>query len=151
VDVLYSRCPGGRVGVALLLLRVVSGVGLVGEGIRLSNPIATSPEPTGVVLLSVALVGSAILLIIGLQTSVAGSVAAVCTIAAVLYGSRHLDLLGSDAGVWFCLFALVLFISSSLALLGPGSLSLDARLSGWRTISVSSAKTDGPHEWDTWA
>jgi uncharacterized membrane protein YphA (DoxX/SURF4 family) len=148
---LYSRFPGGRVGVALLLLRVVNGFGLVGEGIRLSNPITMSPEPTSMVLLSVALVGSAMLLIIGLRTSIAGSVAALCTIAAVVYGSRHLDLLGSDAGVWFCLFALVLFLSSSLALLGPGRFSLDARLSGWRTISVSSVKTDGTGDWDAWA
>jgi hypothetical protein len=151
VNVLYSRFPGGRAGLALLLLRVITGFGLVGEGIRLSNPMAASPESTGVVLLSVTLVSSAILLIIGLRTSAAGSVAALGTVAALLYGSRHVDLLGSDAGAWFSLFALVLFISSAVALLGPGGFSLDAHLSGWRTISVSAAKADGPNEWDTWA
>lgn len=151
MDVLYSRFPGGRAGLALLLLRLVTGAGLIGEAMRLSNPIASSPEPTSVVLMSVVLVSTAMLLIIGLRTSVAGGVAALCTVAAVVYASRHLDLVGSNADASLYLFALVLFISTSLALLGPGSYSLDARLSGWRTISVSPATTDAPGQWETWA
>jgi hypothetical protein len=36
----------------------------------------------------------------------------------------------------------VFFLSSSLALLGPGGYSLDARLSGWRMIRLSSGKSN---------
>jgi len=34
----------------------------------------------------------------------------------------------------------VFFLSSSLALLGPGGYSLDARLSGWRVIKLSTGQ-----------
>jgi uncharacterized membrane protein YphA (DoxX/SURF4 family) len=88
------------------------------------------------------LVASAILLILGLRTSLAGSTAAICTAGAALYASRHLELLGSATDAWGFLFALVFFLSSSLALLGPGGYSLDARLSGWRMIKLSSGKSN---------
>jgi hypothetical protein len=35
----------------------------------------------------------------------------------------------------------VFFLSSSLALLGPGGYSLDARFSGWRVIKLSSEQS----------
>src|SRR5260370_1322047 len=67
---LYSRFPGGSVGLALIVLRLVDGLGLVGEAIRLLTPTGTSSEPTRVLLLGLVLVASAILLILGLPTSV---------------------------------------------------------------------------------
>jgi uncharacterized membrane protein YphA (DoxX/SURF4 family) len=88
------------------------------------------------------LVASAILLILGLRTSLAGSTAAICTAGAALYASHHLKLLGGATDAWGFLFALVFFLSSSLALLGPGGYSLDARLSGWRMIKLSSGKSN---------
>jgi len=94
-----------------------------------------------VLLLGLVLVASAILLILGLRTSLAGSAAAICTAGAALYGSHHLKLLGSAMDAWLFLFALVFFLSSSLALLGPGGYSLDARLSGWRMIKLSSGQS----------
>ena len=86
------------------------------------------------------LVASAILLILGLRTSLAGSAAAICTVGAVLESRHNLNLPGSEMYAWAFLFALVFFLSSSLALLGPGGYSLDARLTGWRVIKLSSGQ-----------
>jgi hypothetical protein len=147
VETIYSKFPGGRVGLALFLLRLVDGVGLVGEGIHLT---AASSQPTVVVLLSLVLVASAILLILGLRTSVAGGAAAIATLGAGLYGTSHVDLFANDVDAWLGLFALVFCLSISIGLLGPGSYSLDAQLSGWRRITLPPYTSDGPNEWDTW-
>ena len=142
MDRLYSIFPGGTVGFALLLLRLVDGLGQVEEGIRLFSPAGTS-EPTiaSVLLLGLVLVATAVMLIFGLQTSFAGSYAAIFTAGATLYCSHHLNLLGSEMDAWLILFALVFFLSTSLALLGPGGYSLDARLSGWRMLKLSSRQS----------
>jgi uncharacterized membrane protein YphA (DoxX/SURF4 family) len=139
---LYSRFPGGSVGLALLILRLVDGLGLMGEAIRLFTPAANSPEPTSVLLLGLVLVASAVLLILGLRTSFAGGAAAICTAGAALHAHLNSNLPGSDLYVWSFLFAIVFFVSGSLALLGPGGYSLDARLSGWRMIRLSSGKSN---------
>jgi len=97
VDRLYSRFPAGSVGLALLLLRLVDGLGLIAEGIHLFTHAETSLEPKSVLLLGFVLVGSAILLILGLRTSLAGSAAAIFTAGAALYDSHHLRMLGSVA------------------------------------------------------
>jgi len=141
VDRLYSKFPAGSVGLALLLLRVVDGLGLVGIGVRVLTAAGTPSESTSVLLLGLVLVASAILLILGLRTSLAGSAAAICTVGAALHCRHNLNVLGSEMFAWSCLFALVFFLSSSLALLGPGAHSLDARLSGWRMIKLSSQQS----------
>jgi uncharacterized membrane protein YphA (DoxX/SURF4 family) len=142
VDRLYSRFPAGSVGLALLLLRLVDGVGLAGEGIHLVVPAGTSAEPTTLLLLGLVLVASAILLMLGLRTTLAGGAAAICTAGAALYASHHLKLSVDAMDAWAFLFALVFFLSSSLALLGPGGYSLDARLSGWRMIKLSTVQSN---------
>jgi uncharacterized membrane protein YphA (DoxX/SURF4 family) len=151
VDRLYSKFPAGSVGLALFLLRLADGFGLVSEGIRLFTPIGATSETTSAVLLGVVLVASAIMLVLGLQTTLAGGAAAVCTAGLTLHG---VNLLAGemDAGVF--LLALVFVLSSSLALAGPGGYSLDARLSGWRKIRLSSGQSrrlDGPDQWDTFS
>lgn len=141
MDRLYSRFPAGRVGLALLLLRLVAGVGLVGAGIQLTTPVGTSSEPISVLLLGLVLIASAVMLILGLRTSWAGSAAAICTAASAIYAGHTSNFPGiMDA--WFFLFALVFFLSSSLALMGPGGYSLDAQLSGWRMIRLSSGQSN---------
>jgi uncharacterized membrane protein YphA (DoxX/SURF4 family) len=139
---LYSRFPGGSVGLALIVLRLVDGLGLIGEAIRFLTPTVTSSEPTKVLLLGLVLVASASLLMLGLRTSLAGSAAAMCTAGAALHSKHDFNLSGSEMYAWSLLFALVFFLSSSLALLGPGGYSLDARLSGWRMIRFSSRQSN---------
>jgi uncharacterized membrane protein YphA (DoxX/SURF4 family) len=138
---LYSRFPAGSVGLALLLLRLVDGLGLVGEGIRLVTPALTSSEPTSVQLIGLGLVTSAVMLILGLRTSLAGSVAAICTAAAAVHVKHNFGSLASEMYAWSILFTFVFFLSGSLVLLGPGGYSLDARLSGWRLIKLSSGQS----------
>jgi uncharacterized membrane protein YphA (DoxX/SURF4 family) len=148
VDRLYSRFPAGSVGLALLLLRLAGGLGLVSEGIHLFTPASTASEPTGLVLLGLALVASAIMLMLGLRTTLAGITAAVGTGASALYGIHRVNPSGNEVDAWSFLLALVLVLSSSLALAGPGAYSLDARLSGWRKVKLSSPKTSRPNQWD---
>jgi uncharacterized membrane protein YphA (DoxX/SURF4 family) len=151
VDRFYSRFPAGSVGLALVFLRLADGFGLASEAWRLFTPLPTGSEPTSAVLLGLALVAGAILLILGLRTTLAGSAAAVCTAASAFYGTDHLILSGSEIAMWFFLFALVFVLSSSLALTGPGAYSLDARLSGWRRIRLPSPKSTGQNQWETWS
>ena len=47
---LYSRFPGGSVGLALLVLRLVDGLELVGEAFRLLVTAGAASEPTRVLL-----------------------------------------------------------------------------------------------------
>ena len=141
MDRLYSRFPAGSVGLALLLLRLVDGLGLVGEGIHLFTPAGTSSEPASALLLGSLIVVTAVMLILGLRTSWAGSAAAIGTAGAALYVSQRINLWRSEMEAWLFLFALVFFLSTALALLGPGGYSLDARLSGWRMIKLSSRQS----------
>ena len=97
-------------------------------------------EPVGGLLLGLGLVAAAIVLMVGLRTSLAGATAAVCTLGSALYTNHNLQGIESwrDVGLFLC--AVVFFLSSSLALLGPGGYSLDAHLSGWKVIKLSSRK-----------
>ncbi len=70
MDRLYSRFPAGSVGLALLLLRLVDGLGLVRVGIHVFTPTGTS-ESASALLLGSVLVASALLLILGLRTPLA--------------------------------------------------------------------------------
>ena len=149
MDRFFSQFPAGSVGLALFLLRLADGFGLASEGIHLFTPAGTTPETTSAVLLGLALVASAIMLILGLRTTVAGSAGAVCTAGSVLYGMDRVNLSATDADAWFLLFALVFVLSSALALTGPGGYSLDARLSGWRRIRLSSGRPNRPNQWET--
>jgi hypothetical protein len=139
---LYSRFPAGSVGWALLLLRLVDGIGLIGEGIQLTTSVRTSSEPVSMLLLSLALGASAVLLILGLRTSWAGGAAAISAAGSALHARHYMNFTGVNLNGWFLLFALVFFLSSSLALLGPGGYSLDARLSGWQMIRIAAGQTN---------
>ena len=118
---LYSTFAGGSPGIALLLMRLVIGAVLLWHaGPRLwSDPLLHN------VFVYASLTLAALLLIPGLWTPVAGAVVAVIAISEILTtGEPPVGRL------------LAATIAGALTMLGPGRLSIDARLFGWKRIDV---------------
>lgn len=113
---LFSMFPNSWPGTGLLLLRIASGATLIRQA--LVGPPAIALHPLE------ALAGA--LLIAGLWTPVAGSVVVVCqlwTVLAALDDVRSAVLLAT--------------IGAALAMLGPGSTSLDNQFFGRKRFDVN--------------
>jgi uncharacterized membrane protein YphA (DoxX/SURF4 family) len=121
---LYSRFPGGGVGAGLLLLRLIVAAWFLEIGIpmfgRNAIPFA----------IAVVLAGAGLSLVVGLGTSTNATLGACCSVVSLLLTKNPEQWFRGVACAAMCI---------SLALLGPGGFSLDARLSGWRTINLSSS------------
>ena len=117
---LYSTFAGGWPGLGLLLMRlVIGGVILSHVGPRLwSGPSLITGAGYG--LLAVG----ALLLIAGLWTPVAGVMVTVAAMFEILTGEPPTGRV------------LAATIASALAMLGPGRISIDARLFGWKRIDA---------------
>ena len=87
----------------------------------------------GVMLFAVLSGSLAVLLLVGLWTPVAGVLAALTSFAGAYW-------LCADR--WYCL--LIGMLSLAVALLGPGTWSVDARLFGWRRLEIGDPKKPGP-------
>ena len=116
---LFSTFADGWPGFGLLFQRLVAGVALLHEAIALfkatSMAIAIAPQAAEAVL--------AIFIMIGLWTPVAGAlIAAVELWVALLY---HGDLNTAT---------LLATLGATLAMIGPGAFSIDARLFGRKQI-----------------
>lgn len=102
-------------------MRLVAGVGLIVQGV-----MALRCEPSfGSAVCDVFAAGVGALLLAGLWTPVAGALAAVVElwIAVAQHGDPWISILLGTLGV-------------ALVLLGPGALSVDARLFGWKRIDL---------------
>jgi uncharacterized membrane protein YphA (DoxX/SURF4 family) len=141
MDRLYSRYPGGTVGIALLSLRLIIGAWIARDGVFLYLMGAQSEESAVTILVGTILVGIAFLLILGVRTSFAGNVGAALLLIGGLYSRALPSSIGGSDG-WFYTLSLA-FLTASLVLLGPGGYSLDARLSGWRSITLASGIPGG--------
>ena len=111
---LFSTFANGWPGFGLLIQRLVTGIGLLNNAIaQLGAPVAglMIPEMTGAVL--------GLFILAGLWTPLIGALVAAVELWIVLAG-------GSD--VWLSLM-LVAF-GGTLAMIGPGAWSIDARLFG---------------------
>jgi uncharacterized membrane protein YphA (DoxX/SURF4 family) len=123
---LFSTFPNSWPGLGLLLLRVCLGIALMNCGIA-----GLSRKPSESITLAQNLIASAggIFLLGGLWTPVVGAAVALdeVWIALSLYAPRRED-------TWIHIFLVVL--SVSLAMLGPGAWSIDARLFGRRRFDI---------------
>jgi uncharacterized membrane protein YphA (DoxX/SURF4 family) len=137
---LYSRYPGGAVGVGLLLLRVVVASWIVHDGLLLGVLGTDADVSLVTTIVGVVLVTGALLLTLGLQTSLAACAGAACLVAAAFHDHLMVTPNGQLDG-WFHTASFA-FVTALLVVLGPGGYSFDARLSGWRSIHVSAR-----HKW----
>jgi putative oxidoreductase len=108
------------------LLRLIAATALAHQGVvRLSAEGSTRPPLFAAIVIVLALLVAA-----GLWTPIAGMLAAVLQL-----WSAH-----SGAGdLWFHILLGTLGVA--LALLGPGTWSVDARLFGWKRIDIRDRKS----------
>jgi uncharacterized membrane protein YphA (DoxX/SURF4 family) len=125
VQRLFSSFASGWPGIGLLLLRLLTGVGLTYFGIV--NVLLSPPLTT--VFLQIIGTAAGILLLVGLWTPVAGTLATIAKLWIAL--SRYLSHSGDP---WIPVSLAVL--SAVLAMVGPGAWSIDARLFGRRRIDI---------------
>jgi hypothetical protein len=122
---LYSTFAGGWPGVGLLLMRLVVGAVVLWY----VGPRLWGTPPWAALITDAALVLAALLLIAGLWTPVTGAVVAVVAIAEILTTGEP------PVGR-----VLTATIAGALTMLGPGRLSIDARLFGWKRIDTAMRK-----------
>jgi putative oxidoreductase len=115
---LFSTFANGWPGFGLLVQRLFTGIALFHSGIaQLETPTAgpVMPEITGAIL--------GLFILAGLGTPLAGALVAGVEIWIVIAGGTH---------IWMSLTLAV--FGGTLAMIGPGAWSLDARLFGRKLI-----------------
>jgi putative oxidoreductase len=125
---LFSSFAHGWPGVGLLLLRLVTGVALIDRGVTgLWNP-----PPIHLAVPCAVAIAAGVLLLIGLWTPVAGTLAA---------GVEAWKMFSHTGDPW--IHILLGALGAALALLGPGAWSVDARLFGWKRLDIRPPKGQG--------
>jgi uncharacterized membrane protein YphA (DoxX/SURF4 family) len=118
---LFSNFAHGLPGVGLLLMRLAAGIVLIIHGIAALR----GGPPLGSAVVHGVTTGAGVLLLAGLWTPIAGTIAAVMALWHAFWQ------LGDP---WSCIMLGTL--GAALALLGPGGWSVDARLFGWKRIDI---------------
>jgi putative oxidoreductase len=122
----FSNLARRAPGLGLLLLRVVTAIAVVFHP-AMALPSTLQVGPTVLYLLT-GVAGT--LLLVGLWTSVAGTILAIlASSSAFLY----------PADPWTCIF--VGALGTALAFLGPGAWSIDAQLFGSRHLDLPDPKS----------
>jgi putative oxidoreductase len=119
---LFSTFARGWPGVGLFLMRIVAGGSLLINGVEKIQSGQGADSSTIVGLFAIADVA---LLVAGLWTPVAGCLVIVICAFEILVQHDNL-----------CPGILLGAIGAALALVGPGALSMDARIFGWKRIDI---------------
>ena len=138
VQKLFSAFPAGWPGLGLILLRIAVALGTITQGFNALTALSGPSGPAFIVrFLGFLAITGGLFLLAGFLTPVAGGAA---TIGYLAMGVSQL--LTTDAARHGdALLALHLaMISLALVLLGPGAISLDARLFGRREIIISESR-----------
>jgi putative oxidoreductase len=122
---LFSTFASGWPGLGLLLLRLLTAVALIHFGIA---GVLAAPS-LAIVILQITGIAAGVLLLIGLWTPVAGTLAAVVKVLIAL--SRFSSHSGDP---WIAIIQAVL--GTALAMVGPGAWSIDALLFGRKRIDI---------------
>jgi putative oxidoreductase len=118
---LFSSFARGWPGIGLLLLRIVSGGFLIVDGVEKCR----AGQPVGWLIAGLFVIVDGTLLVTGLWTPIAGPFVIVLATWGIL--AHHQD---PHPGI------LLAAIGAALTLVGPGALSVDARLFGWKRIDL---------------
>ena len=118
---LFSSFARGWPGIGLLLLRIVCGGFLVIDGIGKYQ----AGQPIGVLIAGLFAIVNGALLVTGLWTPITGPLVIAVSAWGILV--QHQD---PHPGI------LLAAIGAALGLVGPGALSLDARLFGWKRLDL---------------
>jgi len=121
---LFSSFPDGSPGFGLLLLRLGAGIALIHSGA--AGFFVENPLPSAIAQSAIA-VATGGFLVAGLWTPVLSALAALDQIWIVL----SLQSSARD-GDW--IYVLLAVVCASLAMVGPGAWSVDARLFGRRRV-----------------
>ena len=130
----FSGFPAGWAGVALLLLRVVVGAsGTIEAGFNFTGAhVAVS-----VTIAAVCVANASLAVIIGFLTPLAGALLCGAGMATLLMRIPSAALVLLDSRMATFEFVVM---SAVLTILGPGMISMDARLFGRREIVVGEAR-----------
>ena len=127
---LYSTFAGGSPGIGLLLMRLVVGtVVLSHAGLKLG-----SDSSLHIIIAYGSMALAALFLIAGLWTPFAGAAVVLAAISEIL-----------TTGEYPVGRVLTATIAGALTMLGPGRLSIDSRLFGWKRIEAPRRSRSNAH------
>ena len=118
---LFSNFARGWPGIGLLLIRLAAGLSLIIHGLQ---TFQVGETPASLVL-NVLTIGDGALLLMGLWTPIAGFL-----VIGIAIGQTIIHHENPYPAI------LLATIGAALALVGPGALSMDAWLFGWKRIDI---------------
>lgn len=128
---LFSSFARGAPGTGLLLLRVATGSALIYCGVT----ELLGPPPLASAVWRALLLLPGVLVCVGLWTPVAALLAVVMTVWKLVAAPSDWPQFGSIA-----------VMAAALTLLGPGAWSIDARLYGWKQITIRKRPPQDPSD-----
>ncbi|WP_051979094.1 hypothetical protein [Edaphobacter aggregans] len=133
---LFSTFPNGWPGLGLLLLRSAAGSAVLYQSVTCLSSNGGSTSPSWAFSLLGMLAG--VLLFAGLLTPLASTVVIACNLG-FAFAPSSVSCHPSDAAL-----AQTIVVALSIALLGPGAISLDSRLFGRREIIIPDSDPTWP-------